>query len=251
MLEYQLIRSKRRKTLSLQVRHGHVTVRAPHYVSSAFIDTFIQEKTAWLRTKLTEQQDQPDFCDFTQESSLLFLGEHLTLNIYSAKQSNVFIDSPLISEVELFSDYKPSLRQLNVVISDKVSARLENPLAKAKRVKKLLEIYFKQQAEQLFIERLEFLSTQTSLVPTKVIVRQYSARWGSCNNRGEVSFNYLLIMTPIFVIDYVIIHELCHLKHLNHSKCFWKLVEQYCPNYQTAKEWLKSHQSQLHWKNLR
>jgi predicted metal-dependent hydrolase len=251
MLEYQLIRSKRRKTLSLQVRHGHVTVRAPHYVSSAFIDSFIQEKSAWLRTKLTEQQEEPDFCDFNQGSHLLFLGEQLKLNIFSAKKSTVFIDSPLVSEVELFSDDKLSLRQLNVVISDKVSARFESPLAKAKRVKKLLETYFKQQAEQLFTERLEVLSTQTSLVPTKTIVRQYSARWGSCNNRGEVSFNYLLIMTPIFVIDYVIVHELCHLKHLNHSKCFWKLVEQYCPNYQIAKKWLKAHQSHLHWKTLR
>jgi len=126
-----------------------------------------------------------------------------------------------------------------------------NPLAKAKRVKKLLETYFKQEAEKLFVERLELLSTQTSLVPRKVIIRQYSARWGSCNNRGELSLNYLLIMAPIFVIDYVIIHELCHLEHLNHSKSFWGLVEQYCPNYHIAKKWLKTHQSQLHWKKLR
>jgi len=251
MLEYQLIRSKRRKTLSLQVRHGHVTVRAPHYISSAFIDTFIQEKNAWLRTKLAEQQEALEFCDFTQGSSLLFLGEQLTLNICSAKQSTVFIDSPLVSEVELYSDYKRSLRQLNVVISERVSAKLTEPLVRAKRVKKLLETYFKQQAEQLFIERLELLSNQTSLIPTKVTVRQYRARWGSCNNRGELSLNYLLIMAPVFVIDYVIIHELCHLEHLNHSKSFWKLVEQYCPNYQIAKKWLKTHQSQLHWQNLR
>jgi len=251
MLEYQLIRSKRRKTLSLQVRHGHVTVRAPHYVSSAFIDTFILEKTAWLRTKLTEQQEEPEFCDFNQGANLLFLGEQLTLNIYTAKQSIVFIDTPLVSELDFFNNYKQSLRQLNIVISDRVNAKLENPLAKAKRVKKLLETYFKQEAEKLFVERLELLSTQTSLVPRKVIIRQYSARWGSCNNRGELSLNYLLIMAPIFVIDYVIIHELCHLEHLNHSKSFWGLVEQYCPNYHIAKKWLKTHQSQLHWKKLR
>ena len=247
MLEYQLIRSKRRKTLALQVRHGHVTVRAPYYVTTTFIDTFIQEKSAWLLTKLAEQKKKPDFCDFRQDSSLLFLGEHLTLNICLAKQSNVFIDNSLASEVELFSAYKPCPRQLNVVISERVSGRLTEPLARDERVKKQLETYFKQQAEQLIIERLEFLSIQTSLIPTKVNIRQYRARWGSCNNRGELSFNYLLMMTPSFVIDYVIIHELCHLKHLNHSKDFWQLVEKYCPNYQIAKKWLSTHQSQLHW----
>jgi predicted metal-dependent hydrolase len=247
MLEYQLIRSKRRKTLALQVRHGHVTVRAPYYVTTSFIDTFIQEKSAWLLTKLAEQKEKPDFCDFKQDSSLLFLGEHLTLNIFLAKQSNVFIENSLASETESHSGYKTSQRQLNVVINVKESAKLTEPLTKAKRVKKLLEIYFKQQAEQLILERLEFLSIETSLVPKKVNIRQYSARWGSCNNRGELSFNYLLMMAPIFVIDYVIIHELCHLEHLNHSKSFWQLVEQYCPNFQTAKKWLNTHQSQLDW----
>ncbi|PKG83723.1 M48 family peptidase [Colwellia sp. 75C3] len=249
MLEYQLIRSKRRKTLALQVRHGHVTVRAPYYVTTSFIDTFIQEKSAWLLTKLAEQKDKPDFCDFSQNSNLLFLGEPLTLNIYLAKKSNVFIDNSLVNEVDLFSTYKPSLRQLNVVISERVGLRLTEPLARAKQVKKLLETYFKQQAEQLIIERLEFLSRQTSLIPTTVNIRQYRARWGSCNNRGELSFNYLLMMAPIFVIDYVIIHELCHLEYLNHSKEFWQLVEKYCPNFQTAKKWLSINQSQLHWQN--
>ena len=249
MLEYQLIRSKRRKTLSLQVKHGRVTVRAPHYVKSAFIDTFIQEKSDWLLTKLAEQKQKADFCDFSQNSSLLFLGEHLTLNVCLAKKSTIFIDNSLVIEDDSFSVYTPSTRQLNVVISERVNIRLTKPSARAKQVKKLLETYFKQQAEQLIIERLEFLSKQTSLIPTKVNIRQYSARWGSCNNRGELSFNYLLMMAPIFVIDYVIIHELCHLVHLNHSKDFWHLVEEYCPNFKIAKKWLNIHQSQLHWQD--
>lgn len=249
MLEYQLIRSKRRKTLALQVRQGHVTVRAPHHVTTAFIDTFIQEKSVWLLAKLAEQKEKPNFCDFSQDSSLLLLGEHLLLNICVAKQSSVFIDNSLASEIESFSAYKSSPRQLNIVISERVNNRLTESLAKAKQVKKQLEIYLKQQAEQLIIERLEFISTQTSLVPKKVNIRQYRARWGSCNNRGEVSFNYLLMMAPSYVIDYVIVHELCHLEHLNHSKSFWQLVKKFSPNYQVAKDWLSTHQSQLHWQN--
>jgi predicted metal-dependent hydrolase len=249
MLEYQLIRSKRRKTLALQVRHGKVTVRAPYHVTTGFIDIFIQEKSAWLLTKLAEQKKKPGFCDFSQNSSLLFLGEHLTLNICLANKSNVFINNSLVNEVKSFSDYKPSPRQLNVVMSERVSSRLTEPLARAGQVKKLLETYFKHQAEQLILERLKFLSRQTSLIPKKVTIRQYRARWGSCNNRGDLSFNYLLMMSPLHVIDYVIVHELCHLVHLNHSKDFWQLVKEHCPNFKTAKQWLITHQSQLHWQN--
>jgi len=264
MLEYQLIRSKRRKTLGLQVKHGKVTVRAPYYVTSAFIDTFIQQKSAWLRTKVSEQQGQVNFCDFSHGSSLLYLGEKLTLNISLAKRPKVFISNNLAnsylssfkesSGIQPFCSQQPcietsSTKLLNVIISERVDAKLTVAWAREKQVKKQLEGYFKQQAELLINERLELISKQTTLRPTKINIRQYSARWGSCNNRGEVSFNYLLMMTPLSVIDYVIIHELCHLEYLNHSRNFWQLVEKHSPNYQIAKQWLTSHQSQLHWKN--
>ena len=248
MLDYQLIRSKRRKTLALQVKEGKVTVRAPYYLPATTIDVFIKDKSAWLLTKIAEHQTRPQRFDFTQGSRLLFLGEHFMLNIFLAHKPSVFINNSLLSETDSFDDSKPSLRQLNVIISNKTHDKLIDPLAKAKQVKKQLEKYFKQQAEQLIIERLECISQQTSLIPKKINIRQYQARWGSCNNRGEVSFNYLLIMTPIFVIDYVIVHELCHLVHLNHSKDFWLLVEKHCPTFKVAKEWLNTHQSELSWK---
>jgi len=248
MLEYQLIRSKRRKTLLLQVKYGQVTVRAPESVTSAFIDTFVQEKSSWLRAKVAEQRDKTQYCDFRQGATLFFLGEEVSLNLSTASQAKVFISNASTTAAEALSQGSFSGGQLNVVISERVNAKLVGPVAKAKQVKKQLEAFFKQQAEQLLIERLELISKKISLVATKITIRQYRARWGSCNNRGELSFNYLLMMTPLHVIDYVIVHELCHLKYLNHSRSFWQLVEQHSPNYQTAKNWLNSHQSQLHWK---
>ena len=89
------------------------------------------------------------------------------------------------------------------------------------------------------------------LTPSKIKIRQYKARWGSCNSRKEVSLNYLLMMAPLWVIDYVIIHELCHLVHMNHSSQFWALVKLHCPDYNTAKQWLITHQKDLHWSNLK
>ncbi|MCP4991815.1 MAG: M48 family metallopeptidase [Colwellia sp.] len=257
MLEYQLIRSKRRKTLGLQVKHGQVTVRAPYHVSSGFINTFVQQKSAWLRTKISEQQGQANFCDFSHGSCVLFLGVEHILNISIAKKPSVFIsnDAPkshFSSVLDPSSFQQPCPQQahsnlLKVVISERVNAKLKTPLAKEQLVKKQLEKYFKQQAERLITERVHFISNQTTLTPTKIKIRQYKARWGSCNNRGEVSFNYLLMMTPLAIIDYVIIHELCHLEYLDHSRNFWKLVEKQCPGYKTAKQWLASNQAQLLW----
>lgn len=75
--------------------------------------------------------------------------------------------------------------------------------------------------------------------PTAIIVKTYKARWGSCYSDGRISFNWKLIMAATWVIDYVVVHELCHLIHHNHSANFWRLVEQYYPSYKQAKEWLK------------
>jgi predicted metal-dependent hydrolase len=247
MFEYQLIRSKRRKTLGLQVKHGQITVRAPYHVTSAFIDSFIKDKSSWLRVKILEQQSKNEFCDFSHGSTLLFLGEAVRLNIGVSKQASIYFSDDV--SIELIGLQSSALKQLNVIISERVDARLEGNLATAKQVKKQLEQFLKQQAEGLINERLGCISQQISLVPVKTNIRQYRARWGSCNNRGELSFNYLLMMTPRFVIDYVIVHELCHLEYLDHSKNFWQLVEKHSPNYELAKTWLRNHQSQLHWLN--
>ena len=245
MLEYELIRSKRRKTLGLQVKHGQVIVRAPHYVSSVLIESFIQDKSAWLHAKLVAQNEQAQGCDYSQGSRLLFLGEEVILNIEVAKKTNVFLSPTLAKDDNTYQQLSPDI--LNVVISDRVYAKLTKPVETAKQIKKQVESYLKQQAEQLITERLQCISSDISLIPQKTTIRQYSARWGSCNSRGEVSFNYLLMMTPIFVIDYVIVHELCHLEYLDHSKNFWNLVAKYCPDYQVAKKWLTTHQARLHW----
>ena len=76
---------------------------------------------------------------------------------------------------------------------------------------------------------------------TSLKIRKYRARWGSCNSKGQISLNYWLMICPDWVIDYVLIHELCHLQHLDHSRQFWQLVHSYFPNVEQAKQWLDSH----------
>ena len=72
-----------------------------------------------------------------------------------------------------------------------------------------------------------------------------TSRWGSCSAEGNLSFNVLLMLTPEEVRDYLVIHELCHRKHMNHSKSYWNEVAKYCPQYKTVRKWLKDHASPI------
>jgi predicted metal-dependent hydrolase len=114
-------------------------------------------------------------------------------------------------------------------------------------VKKQIETYFKARAQQVILPKVALYSELTNLSPPTIKIRQYRARWGRCNNLGELRFNYLLMMLPNHVIDYVVVHELCHLKHLNHSIKFWQLVAKFFPDYIEAKAWVKANQSSLYW----
>jgi predicted metal-dependent hydrolase len=79
----------------------------------------------------------------------------------------------------------------------------------------------------------------------RVTVRNQKTRWGSCSSRGTISLNWRLIQTPDFVRDYIILHELAHLRHMNHSARFWQEVKRLCPDLATAKQWIKVHRQLL------
>lgn len=256
MIDYQVVRSCR-KTLSLQVKHGQVFVRAPYHVDEKIISSFIQKKDAWLKSKITEQNKTVDFCcNFTQGSKLFLFGQLVTLNIIfanssansSANQAKSTDNSSGEKSGAFLSELTDGKQELTIVLSTRTQHHLANKVQLAVVVKKHIEYYFKQQAKKLILPKVDHYTTLTQLAPTAIKIRQYSARWGSCNNRGEVSFNYLLMMLPVNVIDYVIVHELCHLRHLNHSKVFWQLVAKHFPDYLDAKKWIKSNQSALHWR---
>jgi predicted metal-dependent hydrolase len=236
----------------LQVKHGQVLVRAPYGINKQFIDDVVNKKSAWLKRKIAEQQLKSASVgiDFTQNATLLIFGKKITLNITTAVLADVYLDMQTeesIKKNNYLSNVAVDNNILNVVIANSRFKKLTSHELLAAQVKKQLEQWLKEQAETYFDINLDKFVQQLSLYPNAIKIRQYRARWGSCNSKGELSFNYLLMMTPTWVIDYVIVHELCHLKYLNHSKVFWQLVEQNSPNYLLAKSWLKTHQSQLNW----
>ncbi|WDE08133.1 M48 family metallopeptidase [Thalassomonas viridans] len=230
------MRSDKRKTLGLQVKKGQVFVRAPRFVAQSQITALVQAKSAWLKAKVAEQK--------------LLLANEVSL---FCQGSDIWIRGTL---KRLDIRYLPGGKNKARVQELEQAIILELPALSQNRsheqlaltVKKQLELWFKTQAQLYIPARLEHWSSVTGLSYKSYKIRQYKARWGSCNNRAELSFNSLLMMAPDWVIDYVIVHELCHLQHLNHSPAFWQLVAGFYPQYALAKQWLKSNQVKLDWK---
>lgn len=109
----------------------------------------------------------------------------------------------------------------------------------------ILDRRYRNTARQVFTDRVAFYHQSTGGRYTSITIRDQKTRWGSCSSRGTLSFNYRLIFAPPRVLDYVVVHELCHLTHLNHSKDFWNMVEQVMPDYRVYKNWLKDHGQEL------
>lgn len=232
-MEYQLIRSNRRTTVGLHVKQGRLIIRAPEGLAVSAIDDIVQKKLQWLNSKVAEQQLSCDesLSYFCHQDKILFWGVEKSLKLQ-------------------FNNYSTIVLADNNIVISLPSRFSDNPQLCQRRVKRDLELWFERLARQYFAKKVPALSEQLKLLPTSYKIKKFKARWGSCNSRGELQFNYLLVMAPDWVIDYVIVHELCHLKYLNHSKDFWLLVHQHYPLYKQAKSWLKLNQSKLHWPQI-
>ncbi len=108
-----------------------------------------------------------------------------------------------------------------------------------------LDRRYRNSARQKITARVVHYHQQTGGQYTSITIRDQKSRWGSCSSRGTLSFNYRLIFAPAKVLDYVVVHELCHLSHMNHSGDFWNMVEEIMPDYQVYKNWLRDHGREL------
>lgn len=108
-----------------------------------------------------------------------------------------------------------------------------------------LEKRYIQAAKDYFPKRAAYYLPFTGGSFQRITIRDQKTRWGSCSARGTLSFNWRLMLAPPAVLDYVVVHELCHLTHMNHSPAFWALVESVCPDYRIHRQWLKEHGQEL------
>ena len=228
--EYTLRRSARRRTIEIQVRPDSIRVLAPSRVAQKRIDSFVVEKSAWIRIRQQELLHRQSLLSVSvvleEGSQLPWLGEHFKLSV-SDDESQTCVQL-LTDEIKL-----------------SLSKRIRKP--KTEAITEQLERWYRDQSLQFFQQRVQHWSGLMGLVPSKVIVRSYRRKWGCCNSRSVVSFNWLLIMAPLDIIDYVIVHELSHLREMNHSSRFWLEVEKFYPDYREAKNWLNHKGGQLQW----
>ena len=142
-------------------------------------------------------------------------------------------------------------------ILKKKEAWISKHIEKIKKTKERLEaeptekltrekvIALAEEALKVIPERVEYFARVIGVTYGKITIRNQKTRWGSCSSKGNLNFNCLLMLAPSEVLDYVVVHELCHRKQMNHSKAFWSEVEKVLPDYKEARKWLKEEGSQM------
>ena len=215
----QLIRSSR-KTVSLVVTpEGKLVVRAPLRLSKARIDELIARKTDWIarhQAKALQNAPATPLERFTDGQLFWYLGQPYPLKIVDHQQAALtFVGAFLLARRAL-----PQAEQV-------------------------FQTWYRQQAAQILAERTALLSKSSGLAYQAVKITSARTRWGSCSATDTLSFPWRLVMAPLPVIDYVVVHELVHTIERNHQKKFWETVAILAPAYQEHRQWLKSNHANL------
>lgn len=173
--------------------------------------------------------------------------------VYSNRKS-VAIQIKKDGKVVLRAPYGVPKEEINRILEEKRSwveahlQKLNERNAEQNNVPKFSEEEIKELANKALKyipERVKYFAPIVGVNYTRITIRNQKTRWGSCSAKGGLNFNCLLMLTPPEVIDYVVVHELCHRKEMNHSKVFWAEVEKILPNYKNAKKWLKDNGGEL------
>ena len=218
-LRVEVLRSKR-KTSVLYIVGDELQIRVPNRVRDRKIVEILETKERWIRNKVIQLQNQriTNKREFISGESFSLFGRNLYLKVLEGgKVGTQLIDDYLITTVRTSE------------IGD---------LRKA-RIKTYLEKWYIHEAYQKLEEKVMRYSKIIRVSPREIKVRNYKTRWGSCDNKGRLTFNFHLIKAPHEIVDYVVIHELCHMIQPNHSKFFWNEVERFDPSFKNHKKWLK------------
>lgn len=211
---YALKRSSKRRTVGLRVDRNGLTVNAPSRASKAWLENVLQQKAGWVLDKLREAaaREVPQQC-WAEGTALPFLGGEICLNVSTGPK-----------RLELAQD------MLQVCMP--ASASQEQLQAQ-------VIAWYRRQAMICFTERVAVFAQRLDVSVPKLRLSNAHSRWGSCSAKGMVSLSWRLIKAPLPVIDYVVAHELAHLKHMNHSAAFWRVVEQLYPDYAEVRATLR------------
>jgi predicted metal-dependent hydrolase len=224
-IAFEIIRGNREKTVAIYVNSpAGVVVRSPEWVGEEKINKLIQKRAAWIvkRQELFKNQIPPATVkEFVSGESFPFLGREYRLKVVKST-----------SEKEGRCELRNKRFQVEINLS------LDSGEAE-KTIKRALMDWYLMRAKEKIQARVAYFSRQIGRTPKSIAIKQQKMRWGSCSQSEGIRFNWKIIMAPLSVLDYVIVHELCHLIYPHHSSQFWQKVQSILPDYKRRKEWLK------------
>ena len=219
--KYEVIRTKR-KTLTLYVKQQRVIVRCPLATTNAEINQFLETNQNWILDRLKEDQ-------IFQKETLKIENNHRIF--YQAKDRTIVFKEGRVERVEVNRD------------EFIIQCKKIDPMS----AKRQLEGYLIDKATKYIIPRAKGLAAHLGVEEkiSEIKLRKTKSKWGHCTSKGVVQFNWLIMLAPNSIIDYIITHEVCHLIRMDHSQKFWDLVESICPDHEKYVTWLKNHEHRL------
>jgi len=216
-ITYTLKRTNRRRSIGLHIDDRGLIVSVPLRASEKWLHSVLQDKARWVVEKLDGWQTcKPAAIRWQDGETIAYLGELLILRVVQG-----LFATPVHrrgSELWVF------------VVNGSETAHIEHAVSR----------WYQHEADQFFVRRVAHYAPLLNVVPHAVKLSEAKTQWGSCTAHGSVRLNVQLIKLPPRLIDYVVVHELAHLRELNHSAAFWRVVESACPNYANLRGELKA-----------
>lgn len=258
IIEFTIVRSKR-KTLGIKIDENcKITVSAPFRVSEEIIIKAVKDKVRWI----VEKQDEIRKRNIKrvdrkaiEGSTFMYLGKEYPLhlvfdamkkniivelnneNFNKSKSNRLFIDKTYVtSSINTLEECK------NIFISKEQLANkfiIHTNTKDEEKIKLSLEKWYRERTMEIVKERIQYYADNFKDKVSNIKVKEQKRRWASCTGKNEILFNWRISMAGLDVIDYIVVHEMCHMDHRNHSREFWSRVKEVMPDYEEKHEWLK------------
>ncbi|MCH5162374.1 MAG: M48 family metallopeptidase [Clostridiales bacterium] len=213
-MNYKIVRMKR-KRLTIIIENGEITVKAPKSATVAHIESFVSQKSAWIEKKLAEHARRAAVLGGVLDYSNGMLGGTVCDITLSDAHKRIKAEDGIIYMPTKYADKEAQ--------------------------KKALKAWYKREAERVLEQRLQQLSAFTGLSYKAFALTNAKSKWGSCDAQCGIRLNWRLVMLSPALVDYVIIHELSHTAHHDHSAAFWATVGKFYPDFKAARKALKTY----------
>ena len=220
-IHYRLLPGTERRTTDIVIeRDGVITVRPPHHMAPEQVDATVLSKRLWIYRNLAEWRNlnaSGVVREWVNGETFLYLGSRYQLQLVAQQ------DEPL-----KLKDGRFSLQRSLVEHAGATAARAA------------FEAFYVAKGLERIQRRVAHFAPRVGVVPGATHVREIGFRWASCQPSGDLHFHWKCSMAPLTVIDYIVVHELCHLRHRDHSDAFWNEVDKVLPDHRDRKEWLRT-----------